>query len=211
MTAQAIPKSALHITEEVFNSVVHGLGTIAAIVGLTIGLLTFNATTSFVVSFWVYGVCLILLLAMSTLYHALKFTRARTVFRVLDHSGIFLLIAGSFTPFIVVLYSGVGQAALLVAIWAAAITGVVFKATLPKIMSRYGVGIYIALGWMALVLLPKLSSLAPLTIWLLVAGGVLYTVGAILLVIRAPFVHTAWHVFVLAAAAAHFLAVLQLA
>lgn len=203
--------TGIRITEEVINSAIHGIGVLAALVGLIIGLLTFRASGSFTISFVAYVLCLVVLMLMSTLYHALTFTRARGVFRVLDHSGIFLLIAGSFTPFIVMLYDGIMQIILLVVVWLLAVTGITLKATLPVLMSKYGVGIYIALGWMAIVFIPKMSTLSAAIIWLLVVGGVLYTVGALLLAIRKPFIHAAWHVFVLAAAGAHFVAVIKLA
>ena len=203
--------SALNITEEVFNSSIHALGALAGIVGLVLGLLTLSAPASFTASFVIYAVCLVLLMTMSTMYHALTFSRANKVFRILDHSGIFLLIAGSFTPFIVVLYSGWLQIVLLAVVWSLAAAGIALRASLPKAMSRFGVGIYIAMGWMGLVFVPKLSELPGQAIWLLAIGGVLYTIGAALLIIKKPFIHVAWHVFVVAAAATHFFAITSLA
>ncbi|MFZ1324183.1 MAG: hemolysin III family protein [Candidatus Saccharimonadales bacterium] len=212
MNNTAPARTAAVITEEVINSSLHGLGAIAGIAGLIIGLIMLQgAPASYAAAFSVYGVCLIILMLMSCLYHALKFTRARKVFRVLDHSSIFLLIAGSYTPFVMMLYGGWTQALMLAFIWSIAITGITLRAALPKLMSRYGMVVYIAMGWLGLMFIPKLGSLPPSAIWLLFAGGVFYTIGAALLAIKRPFIHTAWHLLVIAAALSHYLAIAQLA
>ena len=202
-----IEKSALKITEEVFNSLTHGIGAVLGVIGLIIGLFTISATADINISYIVYGVCLIILMVVSSLYHALFFTKARNVFKILDHSGIYLLIAGSYTPLVVYLYSGWAQVIILSLIWALAIAGVVFKASMPVKMAKYSMTLYIGLGWLALFLIPKLLSLPNIVLYLIILGGVLYTIGASLLAFKKPFVHVAWHVFVVAAATAHFFAI----
>lgn len=204
-------KTPLKIVEEVFSSLTHGLGAIFGVVGLIIGLVTLDASTAFTISFWVYSICLVLLMTTSSLYHALKFTGAARVFQILDHGAIFLLIVGTFTPFIVAMYSGWTMAVLLIIAWSLAITGITLKATLPKVMNKFGAGIYIAFGWLAILFVPKMSSLPPNVIWLLIIGGLLYTTGAIFLASKKPFMHVTWHVFVVAAACTHYFAVLGLA
>lgn len=202
---------AAKITEEVLNSTLHGLGAIAGIVGLVLGVIYLSASRSYLLGFTIYSVCLIALMLSSSLYHALSFTKAKRVFRLIDHSAIFLLIAGSYTPFVIALYSGNLRILLLGLIWALSIAGIALKTTLPRVMMKYGVGIYIAFGWLALMFLPKLGSLSSGVFWLLVTGGVCYTIGAALLAIKKPFIHTAWHAMVVVAAVTHYLAIVRLA
>lgn len=197
----------LKISEEVFNSITHGVGAVLGVLGLTIGLFTMSAQPLLTISFIIYGVCLIALMLASTLYHAFTFTRAKNVFSILDHSGIYLLIAGSYTPLIVYLYSGWAQIALLVLVWALAATGIVLKASLPIKMAKYSMALYIAFGWLALFLIPKLITLPNIILILIIASGVLYTLGASLLAFKKPFMHLAWHIFVVMAATAHFFAI----
>lgn len=199
------------ILEEVINSVTHGIGAILGVIGLVLGILAYSTPLAFKVSFIVYATCLITLMAVSSLYHALSFTKAKSVFRILDHSGIFLLIAGTFTPFIVFLYTGWFQIILLILVWALCITGITLSASLPKIMKRFGVGVYIALGWLGVLFIPKLIGLPSEIIWLVIGGGWLYTIGASLLAIKKSFAHPTWHVFVVAAAVVHFVAIVNLA
>ena len=205
------PKSTVRIVEEIFNSITHGLGALAALVGLIIGLLTIVSPALFKVGFIIYGLSLILLMTVSSLYHALSFSRASRVFLVLDHCSIFILIAGSYTPFVISLYSGWTRVALLALVWAVAITSIAVNASIPKVLDRASMVFYISFGWMALLFLPKLNMLSPTVVWLLVAGGILYTVGAIMMALNKPFFHLSWHILVLAAATAHFFAIIKLA
>ncbi len=205
-----IYRSASKITEEVFNSVTHGLGLIGAIVGLLFGLLTLNAPLHFRVGFIIYAVSLVLLMTMSTLYHALYFSRAKRVFQILDHSSILLLIAGSYTPFIIYLFSGWGLGVILALVWSIAVFGIVMNAALPKLTKKLGVGLYLGFGWFALLLAPRISQLESNVMALIVAGGVLYTTGALMLIYKKPFVHVGWHIMVVLAAIAHYMAILQL-
>lgn len=204
-------RSRLKIAEEIINSATHGVGAVAGIIGLTLGVLTLAAPKAFTIGFLLYCICLITLMTVSALYHAMIFTRFKHIFRMLDHSGIFLLIAGTYTPFAITLYSGWAQFALLAVIWTIAIGGILFRITLPKFMSRFSMGIYLAMGWLALVFIPKLHLLPAQVIWLVAAGGLLYTMGAALLAIKKPFIHVAWHIFVVAAAVLHFFAITKLA
>lgn len=212
MTIKNQNKSKLKIVEEIFNSILHGLGAIAGIVGLVLGIVTITADLSYKVGFIIYCASLILLMLMSCLYHALKFTKAIKVFRALDHSSIFLLIAGSFTPFIIQLYSGWLQIVLLSITWVIAITGVSLSPTviLPRDLKKTNAIFYIAFGWLALIFVPKIHMFSAVVLWLLIAGGALYTVGVILYANKKPFMHLGWHLIVIAAATLHFFAIIKL-
>lgn len=205
-------KPAVRLIEEIFNSITHGMGAIAAIVGLILGIIFMTSSTSFRVGFIIYSASLIILMLASTLYHALAFTRANKVFRAIDHSGIFILIAGSFTPFIIYLYKGWAETLFLAAVWLIAAAGIAVTTTLvlPKKMKFTGVMLYIGFGWMGLFLIPKMGLVNSTVIWLLIAGGVLYTVGTIPFAFKKPFAHFSWHLFVIAAAVAQFFAIIKL-
>ena len=212
LTKMSVKNPKVKIVEEIFNSILHGLGAIAAIVGLVIGTVTISSSLSFKVGFIIYCACLILLMLMSCLYHALTFTKAFKVFRALDHSSIFLLISGSFTPFIIQLYSGWLQVLLLSVTWAIAIAGVVLSPTiiLPRGLKKTNAFLYIGFGWLALIFVPKIHLFSSAALWLLVAGGIIYTLGTIFYAAKKPFMHFSWHIFVVAGAILHFFAIIKL-
>ena len=199
--------SPVNIVEEVINSATHGIGAVFSIIGLILGIMALSKPAIFTVSFILYTSSLIILMLASSIYHALIFTKASKVLRILDHNAIFLLIAGSYTPFIVFLYSGWAKIVLLILIWSLAILGITLKSTIPKAMMKYGMIIYIALGWLALIFIPKLSLIPPKVAYLLFIGGLLYSCGAIFLRFKKPFMHSAWHLFVMFAAGTHYLAI----
>jgi hemolysin III len=205
-------KTALNLIEEIFNSITHGFGALAGIVGLILGVIFLTSSTSFKVGFIIYCASLIILMLTSALYHALTFTRAKKIFRVLDHGSIFLLIAGSFTPFIIFLYRGWAQALFLIGTWSLAVIGITVTTVfvLPKDMKITGVLLYICFGWMGLLFVPKLHLLNSSVVWLLVIGGILYTVGTVPFALKKPFTHFSWHLFVVAAACAQFFAIIKL-
>lgn len=171
-----------------------------------------TSSTSFRVGFIIYSASLIILMLASTLYHALAFTRANKVFRAIDHSSIFILIAGSFTPFIIYLYKGWAEALFFSAVWLIAAAGIAVTTTLvlPKKMKFTGIMLYIGFGWMGLLLIPKMGLVSSTVIWLLIIGGVLYTIGTIPFAFKKPFAHFSWHLFVIAAAVAQFFAIIKL-
>lgn len=205
-------RSKSKVVEEIFNSVTHGLGAVAGIVGLVLGIIFIDSSVAFKTAYIIYCSSLIILMLMSCLYHALTFTKAKKVFRFIDHNSIFLLIAGSFTPFIIYLFKGWQQGVLLGFVWAIAVAGILITTllVLPKDLKITGVLIYIAFGWLALFFIPKISHLSLAVISLLLAGGILYTVGTIPFAIKRPFMHFSWHLFVASAACTHFFAILKL-
>jgi hemolysin III len=205
--------TTVNIVEEVLNSTIHGIGAIAGIIGLIFGLIhmTTSENNILLIGFIIYGICLILLMSMSSLYHALKFTKAKSVFQKLDHSGILLLIAGSYTPFIIYLFEGWQMYTMLAFVWSIAVFGIGMKTAMPNLAKKVGVGLYIGFGWLALLLLPRFGQLGGSVTTLLVLGGLFYTVGAMFMAFKKPFVHVGWHVMVVLAACMHYAAIIKLA
>lgn len=198
--------------EEIANSVTHGVGLLASVAGLIVLVAAALRTgDAWVLSSCViYASTLVLLYAASTLYHSLAKTRARHVFQVLDHSAIYLLIAGSYTPFALVNLHGPWGWTILGIVWALAAAGVTAKAVFGPRWPIISTILYIAMGWTAVVAIkPMLLHVAPAGIAWLVAGGLAYTGGvAFYAWERLRYNHALWHVFVLAGSVCHFIAVL---
>lgn len=198
--------------EEIANSISHGLGVALGIAALTL-LVVFAAQGG---DGWqlgaaiTYGVTLVIGYLASTLYHSFPWPRIKHLFKIFDHSAIYLLIAGTYTPFTLVTLRYEGGWWLFGATWAMAIAGIVVSVIWIHRPAWISVTIYMAMGWTVVFAIEPLSRiLAPAGFWLLVAGGLAYSVGTIFYVLkRIPYTHTVWHVFVLAGSACHFLAVL---
>jgi len=198
--------------EEVANSLTHGLGVGLAIAALVI-LVAFAvlAHDGFkLASAIVYGVTLVLQYAASTLYHALPQPRVKHVFKILDHCGIFLLIAGTYTPFCLVTLREAGGWWLFGVIWGLAILGIALEAFWVYRPPWVSALLFLGMGWLVVVSIgPLVDNLAPPGLWLLVAGGLAYTVGTVFYVLeRIHYMHAVWHLWVLAGSVLHFLAVL---
>jgi hemolysin III len=191
--------------------VVHIVGlTLALVGGIVLLLLAVRAgSISAVVGVSIYGAGLLAMLAFSTAYNFAK-ARFRPRLRNLDHAGIFLMIAGSYTPFTIHNLRGGWAWGMTIAVWAIAGLGVVMKLTLPKVDRRLSLALYLALGWLVVVALkPMIHNVYWVALLLLVAGGVLYSTGVIFYVNkRLKFARAIWHGHVVAAAAAHWTAVL---
>jgi hemolysin III len=162
-----------------------------------------------IVSYSVYGVTLVLLYGASTAYHGVSLPRAKRALRVLDHAAIYLLIAGTYTPFALISLRGVWGWSLLGIIWALAASGVVFKIFFIGRFPRISVVLYLAMGWLALVAGRQLFAHLPAEgLALLLAGGLCYTLGVLFFAFdHKRFHHAIWHVFVLAGSVCHFFAV----
>lgn len=205
---QKIHKKRYLITTEVFNAITHGIGFGLSVAGLILLLIkgAREGSALAVVSYAIYGSSLIFLFLFSTLFHSLVFTKAFHVFQVFDHASIFLLIAGSYTPYCLLVVRGWLGWTLFGVIWAAAIAGIVYKSlTLKKHFNpKVSTVIYIIMGWCCLFAFrPLYTGLGPVGFWLLVGGGVTYSLGAAIYGLSKknfPLMHVVWHLFVLAAA-----------
>lgn len=197
--------------EELASALTHGLGAVASAVGGAI-LITFAALGGDVwqlLSATVFSATLVLLYTSSTLYHAFRRQVTRTRLRIVDHCAIYLLIAGTYTPFTLVTLRGAWGWSLFGVVWALAVGGVVFKLFCTGRLKRLSTGIYLGMGWLVIVAVhPFLEALTTGTLLWLLAGGLAYTVGtAFYHSRRIPFAHAVWHLFVLAGSTCHFVAV----
>jgi hemolysin III len=200
--------------ELIADGVVHGVGVFFGLVAATV-LIVLTAVYASpldvaVVSVYVAG--LLAMLVLSATYNLWPVSRAKWVLRRFDHSAIYLLIAATYTPFIMELKSSVFAMALLAGVWCVAIVGIVLKLVLPGRFDRISVGLYLAMGWSGLMLYGRVVAALPtLALWFVVAGGALYSFGVIFHAWRRlRFQNAIWHCFVLLGAACHYTAVLDL-
>ncbi|HEX2718279.1 MAG TPA: hemolysin III family protein [Gemmatimonadaceae bacterium] len=211
----SVAERAQTIGEEIANSITHGAGLAASIAALPVLIILAARHDAWrVVGATIFGATLVLLYGASTMYHALARTRARRVMRVLDHSAIYLLIAGTYTPFMLGPMRGPWGWSLLGAIWGMAVLGIVFKATLGIRYPIASTGVYVLMGWLAVVAArPLLASVGLAGVGWLVAGGTLYTLGVVFFALdrRVRYAHSVWHVFVAAGSICHFVAVVRYA
>lgn len=200
------------IGEEVANSVTHGVGLLLSITGLAV-LTTFagrHGNAWHMVSCIIFAITLILQYTFSTLYHSIQLPRAKSIMRILDHSAIFLLIAGTYTPFMLVNLRGPWGWTLLGIVWTLALIGILFQVSLLKRWQGISLAIYIGMGWVVVVAIkPMMSAVAPGGLTLLLLGGLAYTSGVgFYLWKKLRYHHAIWHGFVLAGSILHFFAVL---
>jgi len=200
------------IKEEIANSVTHGVGLILAIVGLGV-LIAFASRLGnawHVVSCTIFATTLILQYTFSTLYHSIQLPRAKSVMRVLDHSAIFLLIAGTYTPFMLVNLRGAWGWTLFGVVWTLALLGVLFQVSLLRRWQGISLSLYIGMGWVVVIAIkPMLDAVAPGGLILLLLGGLAYTSGVFFYLRKSlRYHHAIWHGFVLAGSILHFFAVL---
>ncbi|HEY0783443.1 MAG TPA: hemolysin III family protein [Thermoanaerobaculia bacterium] len=199
-------------SEEIAHSVIHGLGIVASIAGLAV-LVAFAALRGdawVVAACSVFGTTLILLYVASTLYHSVTHARAKRVLQLLDHSAIYLLIAGTYTPFTLINLRGGWGWTLFFLVWALALCGIALTFLAFGRTRRLSLVLYLGMGWLILVAAGPLGrTVAPGGILLLVLGGAMYSLGVVFYVWRRlPFHHAVWHGFVLAGSVLHFFAVL---
>lgn len=206
----SIPKYSL--SEELLNAISHGLGALFGIVGTVLCIVKAANTGDpwRIVSGSIFGVTVLLLYLMSCLYHALKVNMAKRVFRVIDHCTIFLLIAGTYTPFTLVTLRGTIGWVLFGIVWGMAVLGITLNAVNLKKFSKISVACYLVMGWVIVAAFrPLAEALAPQGVSLLIWGGIAYTVGAILYGIGAKvkYFHSVFHFFCLAGTVLHFFAI----
>ena len=200
------------LREEIASSIIHGFGTLLAVAGLAVltAFASLRGSAWHVVGCSTFGLTLVLLYTSSTLYHGISRPRAKAVFSALDHSAIFLLIAGTYTPFCLVNLRGPWGWSLLGVVWGLAILGIVLRVALRRRPAAAFVGLYIGMGWCVVVAVkPFLAAVAPGGLNLLVSGGLVYTAGvAFYAWPRLPYHHAIWHGFVLVGSILHYFAVL---
>lgn len=198
--------------EEIANAITHGIGAVLSVAALVLLIVfaSLEGTAWHVVSFAIYGTTMLLLYLNSTLVHSLKEGKAKDVFEFLDHSSIYLFIAGTYTPFLLVVLRGTLGWTLFGIIWGIALFGCIFKAFFVKKFLFMSTIFYIAMGWLIVIAWNPMSQvIAPAGMNLLLGGGLLYTIGTIFYVWRGfPFHHAIWHLFVLGGSVLHFFAVL---
>jgi hemolysin III len=195
---------------EIFNAVTHGVGAGLAIAALVI-LIVFSSAESFA-GYVVFGIALTILYLTSTLYHSFTNEKVKTLFRKFDHMAIFILIAGTYTPYCLVTLKNSYGLALLVAIWALAISGIVLKIFLTGKLEWLSLSLYAIMGWLALIMIKSIYDALPHESFiLLIAGGIAYTTGILFYSSeRWKYNHSIWHLFVLAGSCCHFFSVLTL-
>ncbi|MFZ2237414.1 MAG: hemolysin III family protein [Dokdonella sp.] len=197
--------------EELASSLIHGVGIALSISGLAALAVVAHRAGSLLnlVSVCIYGASLVMLYSASTLYHATPHPNAKRVLRIIDHVGIFLLIAGTYTPFTLIALRGAWGWSLFGVVWTLAAIGIVLE--LRQIRQRgWLVALYVGMGWVIVAATgPLLASLSSTGLWLLLGGGISYTLGVpFYLWHRLPYNHAIWHLFVLGGSAPHFFAVL---
>lgn len=207
------PKREQSHAEEIANSLSHGIGLVAALVGTPFLIMhaARHGDAGFIVGTSVFSATMIFLYLASTLYHALPMGKAKGVFRVIEHSAIFLLIAGTYTPFTLGVLSGARGWTLFGVVWGLAVAGVVLKAINKASHPILFTGLYLLMGWVIVIAVDPLLARVPTAglIWLL-AGGLSYTAGVVFFATdsRLQYGHLIWHLFVLAGTTCHYFAVL---
>ncbi|HEX3250036.1 MAG TPA: hemolysin III family protein [Pyrinomonadaceae bacterium] len=205
-------RRVVSVREEIANSISHGIGLVLALVALPILIVSAIriGSTHYIVGTIVFGATMVLLYLASTLYHSVSHETAKRFCRLFDHSAIFLLIAGTYTPFTLGVLRGAWGWTMLAIIWCLAITGIVVKALPHTRHSWISMVLYLVMGWLAIVAIKPILQLVPVPgILLIVAGGVAYTSGlAFFAAQRLRYSHFIWHLFVIAGTTCHFFAVL---
>ncbi|KJW12105.1 PAQR family membrane homeostasis protein TrhA [Levilactobacillus spicheri] len=200
------------IVNEVLNAVTHGIGAALSIAGLVVLILQAVAKGGAlrITTFAIYGAIMVLFYLASTLFHSLVFTRASHVFQIFDHCAIYLLIAGTYTPYTLLVIKGALGWTMFGVIWAMAILGIVYKAIWLNQHQKLSTIIYVVMGWMCLLgMKPLYLGLGPIGFGLLFGGGVAFTAGAVLYSFKGvPFGHVIWHLFVMLGTALMYFSIL---
>lgn len=198
---------------EVLNALTHGIAAILGVIGLILLIQKALTATVFslaeLISYCVYGVSLIALFLSSTLYHAFSFTRYKTIFQKIDHASIYILIAGSYTPYLIVSIGGILGYIFLAIIWSVALAGIIFEVGWTNKFPKLSTVLYLIMGWMSLLIIyPLYQSLHINGIILLFVGGVVYSLGTIFYRMKENgWMHVIWHLFVVGGAAFMFFSI----
>lgn len=205
--------SSYSVGEEIANAVTHGVAALMSVAGLAVLVgfaVAYSGSPTVITAVSVFGASMVFLYVASTLYHAIPNPRAKRILQRLDHSMIFVLIAGSYTPFCLVTLEGITGIGLCIAVWAIAIAGIALQGLLIQKSKWLNSLLYLAMGWLViLVIEPLIENLPQGGLWLLTTGGLAYSLGVIFYIWkRLPYSHAIWHVFVFAGTLLQFLAVL---
>lgn len=199
------------LVEEILNSVTHGIGVLLGIAGMVLMLIKATSTGrgDYLASALIFGISIILLYLASTLYHSFPWPKVKHIFKIMDHAAIYLLIAGSYSPFLLIAIKGWLGYSLFILMWSVSIVGIIFKVFFVGRFKILSTIIYLGLGWVAIFIIkPLFHNLSVEAFSLVVAGGIIYTIGALFYSIRKlPYNHAIWHLFVLGGTICHFLAV----
>lgn len=205
-----IPLSAKQSTsEEIANSITHGIGVVVSIVGLVL-LVVFSAKKNDVwrvTSFSIYGATMIMLFLASTLYHSFTNIYVKKFFRIIDHSSIFLLIAGTYTPIVLLAIKGAWGWSIFGVVWGLTLFGIIFEIFFMGRFKVVSIGLYLLMGWIVVVAIkPMIENVPKEMLFYLLGGGLFYSLGIIFYVNKKmKYHHAIWHVFVLAGAVCHFI------
>lgn len=210
-SSQAKVSKKYLITNEVLNAVTHGIAVVLSIIGLIF--LIYKAVSlqdyTHLISYIIYGSTLILLYLSSTLYHSFKFTKAKYIMRRLDHASIFLLIAGSYTPYTTIVIGGRVGLITTILIWTIAFLGVLYKTFWFKYFQGLSVWLYIGMGWICIFLLHYLyQGIGVKGLFWLAAGGIAFSVGTIFYNLKhVKYMHVVWHLFVMLGTSCMFISI----
>jgi len=203
------------LREEIANSVTHGIGaalSAAGLVTLIVLALGYGGDGWLVAGFTIFGASLVVLYLASTLYHAVQHRRAKRILRKCDHAAVYLLIAGTYTPFLLISLRGPTGYTLLVLVWGMAAAGVLWKMFFTGRYEVLATIVYVLMGWMCVVAYRQMvAAVPPEGLKLLFAGGIVYTTGVLFYAWeKLPYNHAVWHLFVLGGSVLHFGAVVSL-
>jgi hemolysin III len=205
-------QSKRHFFEELANTITHGAGLIASIIATVFLVMIANGQNDAgkILVGTIYGSSLILLYTASTLFHSIQSPRAKYYLKIFDHAAIYILIAGSYTPFTLYAVKGFWGEMMLYIIWTIASVGVIFKLFFVNRFKYFSTALYLGMGWLALFAIQPLFENLPFGgLFLLIAGGLSYSVGVIFFLWeKLPFSHAIWHLFVLGGSVCHFFAIL---
>ena len=196
--------------EELINAYSHGLGAVLAFIAAIFLIVKgYGLALGQWISLWVYGLSLVLLLSSSMLYHFAQDERKRYWYKKLDHTAIYYLIAGTYTPFLSIAIPTAKAHHLLIALWVIALIGTLFKLVFIHRFQKVSLAAYLVMGWLAVLVMDDMQRyLSKDAIQLLIAGGLAYTVGTLFYALKnVRYSHAIWHVFVLLGAGLHFLAI----
>ncbi|HOV31794.1 MAG TPA: hemolysin III family protein [Candidatus Hydrogenedens sp.] len=204
-------KKVYTTVEEIFHALTHGLGAGLSIAGFVVMvILAAQKGDPFTLAgVLVFGIALILLYLSSTLYHSFPPGKVKSFFQLMDHCSIYVLIAGTYTPFLLVYMRGPWGWSLFGALWTLTLLGFIFKFFFLGKWNRLATAIYILMGWIAIIAIRPTLQMIPMgAIWLMLIGGIIYTGGTLFyLMDRLPFHHVIWHIFVLGGSLIHFICI----